>query len=220
MAVRFVFLDAGETLFDETSLWEGWARWLQVPPLTLFALLGAVIAGGEDHRAAFQIIRPGFDIDAERRAREAAGDQVGFGISDFYPDALPCLAELSARGFRVGVAGNTGRDVEIFLREHTSVDFVGSSASFGVEKPSREFFDRLCELAGAPAGQVAYVGDRVDNDVMPAAEAGMVAVHIRRGPWGYLHAGRPEARVARLRIAGLGELAPALSSLSGGEDGP
>ncbi|MGH9098837.1 MAG: HAD hydrolase-like protein, partial [Acidimicrobiales bacterium] len=41
--------------------------------------------------------------------------------------------------------------------------------------------------------QVAYVGDRLDNDVLPAKAAGMFAVFIRRGPWGHLHARRAEA---------------------------
>ena len=52
-------------------------------------------------------------------------------------------------------------------------------------------------------GPVAYVGDRVDNDVVPAAASGMVAVHIRRGPWGYLQSG---AELAALRIRSLDEL--------------
>ena len=46
------------------------------------------------------------------------------------------------------------------------------------------------------------MGDRVDNDVEPALAAGMVAVHIRRGPWGYLH----EAPGGALRIRSLDEL--------------
>ncbi len=39
--------------------------------------------------------------------------------------------------------------------------------------------------------EVLYVGDRLDNDVLPAKSAGMQAVLIRRGPWGY-----PPGRVA------------------------
>ena len=31
---------------------------------------------------------------------------------------------------------------------------------------------------------MAYVGDRIDNDVVPASAAGMRAVWLRRGPWG------------------------------------
>jgi FMN phosphatase YigB (HAD superfamily) len=44
--------------------------------------------------------------------------------------------------------------------------------------------------------EIAYVGDRLDNDVMPARRAGMRTVLLRRGPWGYLHAERPEAALA------------------------
>ena len=73
------------------------------------------------------------------------------------------------------------------------VDFVGSSARWGVEKPAPEFFARLVEVSGAAPGKIAYVGDRVDNDVLPALAAGMTAVHVRRGPWGYLHEPPPGA---------------------------
>ena len=45
-------------------------------------------------------------------------------------------------------------------------------------------------------------GDRVDNDAAPALAAGMVAVHIRRGPWGYLQ----EPPEGALRIRSLDEL--------------
>jgi FMN phosphatase YigB (HAD superfamily) len=61
--------------------------------------------------------------------------------------------------------------------------------------------------------RIAYVGDRLDNDVLPARAAGMVAVHVRRGPWGYLHARRPEAAQAHLRIDSLDELLPGLAAL-------
>ena len=40
------------------------------------------------------------------------------------------------------------------------------------------------------------------NDVVPPLAAGMVAIHIRRGPWGYLHEPPPEA----IRIRSLDEL--------------
>jgi hypothetical protein len=41
--------------------------------------------------------------------------------------------------------------------------------------------------------------------------AGMLAVFLRRGPWGYLHALRPEAAEAGLRIESLAELPEALA---------
>jgi FMN phosphatase YigB (HAD superfamily) len=64
---------------------------------------------------------------------------------------------------------------------------VASSERWGVRKPSPEFFERVLELVGGEAGEVAYVGDRVDNDIVPALAAGMVAVHVRRGSWAHEH---------------------------------
>ncbi|HEU5009071.1 MAG TPA: HAD hydrolase-like protein, partial [Gaiellaceae bacterium] len=72
------------------------------------------------------------------------------------------------------------------------------------------FFERVAALVGVPPQQVAYVGDRVDNDVLPAAAAGMVAVHLRRGPWGRLQRTPPEAA---LGLDDLASLPDALASL-------
>ncbi|HZZ34907.1 MAG TPA: HAD-IA family hydrolase, partial [Caulobacteraceae bacterium] len=129
-----------------------------------------------------------------------------------YPDAIPCLRALRAAGYRIGIAGNQPEEAEAAL-EATGVgaDFIASSARWGVEKPSAAFFDKVVEAAGAPAAAIAYVGDRLDNDILPALAAGMVAVFIRRGPWGVIHAGHPDAARAHLRLERLDELIPALA---------
>ena len=67
------------------------------------------------------------------------------------------------------------------------------------------------ELAGCRSEETAYVGDRVDNDVLPAAAAGLVAVHIRRGPWGRLQPTPPEAA---LGLDDLASLPQALASFA------
>lgn len=102
-----------------------------------------------------------------------------FAERDLHVDALPCLEALRARGLGLGAAGNMHAYHEDFLRPH--VDFTGSSERWGVEKPAAGFFARVVEEAGAPAAEILYVGDRVDNDVLPALEAGLQAVRIRRG---------------------------------------
>ena len=123
---------------------------------------------------------------------------------DFYADALPCLDRLRAAGLRVGAVGNTSAESEELLRAH--VDFVGSSRRWGVEKPSTAFFERVAAEAEVESSELAYVGDRVDYDVEPVLAAGMTAVHVRRGPWGYLHDPPAEA----IRISSLDELPGAL----------
>jgi len=185
--VKAVVFDAGETLVDETGLWQRAADAAGVPRFTLMGTLGGLISRGEHHSRVWDL------LGVERPSSV-------FGPADFYADALPCVAELRARGLRVGVVGNTPREFEEVMREH--VDFVGSSVGWGVEKPAPEFFERIVAEADAAPGEIAYVGDRVDNDVLPALAAGMVAVHVRRGPWGYLHEPPPEA----LRAASLAEV--------------
>ena len=182
MAVKAFVFDVGETLIDETRLWERAADAAGVPRFTLMGLVGGLAARDAHHSSAWAILGvkpPASTWDA----------------SDFYPDALPCLQALRSQGFVVGAVGNTLTATEELLREH--VDLVGSSARWGVEKPAPAFFERIVAESGFAAGEVAYVGDRVDNDIRPAIDAGMVAVHIRRGPWGHLFDAPPRAILIR-----------------------
>ncbi|HLI52519.1 MAG TPA: HAD family hydrolase [Thermomicrobiaceae bacterium] len=216
MSISTVFFDVGETLIDETRQWGEWADWLGVPRLAFFAVLGGVIARGEHHRRVFEICRPGFDYQRETARRMAAGQVEGFSRTDLYPDALPCLETLRDAGFRIGLAGNQPPSSERWLQAMgLPVDLIASSASFGVEKPAPEFFTKVSELAGCPVNGIAYVGDRLDNDALPAIAAGMLGIFIRRGPWGYLQAEWPEAAQATARIGSLAELPNLLKELSG-----
>jgi FMN phosphatase YigB (HAD superfamily) len=190
VGIRAVFFDVGYTLFDETRLWREWAEWLGVGERQLFATLQEVIAEGRDHRELFT--RLGFDLQAELKARRDAGWVERLLQADLYPDARPCLVNVKARGRVVGVAGNFPADVldQAILDADLPVDVVGGTDRWGVSKPSKAFFERLVEAAGVPAEQIAYVGDRLDNDVLPARKAGICGIFIERGPWGEAHAGK------------------------------
>jgi HAD superfamily hydrolase (TIGR01549 family) len=157
-------------------------------------VLGGLAARGEHHSAAWQIL----GVEPPVSTWEP---------DEFYPDALPCLEALRAQGYLVGAVGNTPAETEDLLRGH--VDLIGSSARWAIEKPAPEFFERIVEESGRPAAEIAYVGDRVDNDIRPAIDAGMLAVHIRRGPWGHLFDAPPRA----LRILNLSELPEAIAGV-------
>ena len=209
--LRAVFFDLGETLVDETRQWSAWADRVGVPRLTLFALLGAVIERGQDHRTVFDLLSTGMDPEGGTGAKEATTIPWDIRPEDLYPDARPCLEALRAEGYRLGVAGNQPRRTEASVSElGLPVDLVLSSDTLGAAKPAREFFEELARRAGVAPEESAYVGDRLDNDVLPARDAGMLGVFLRRGPWGLLHAGRPEAAHADLRIDSLNELPLAL----------
>ena len=197
MALKAVFFDVGETLVDEERYWRQIAERVGVRPHVLWAALGATIARGEPHRRVFDYLG----------VESAPGTLAYYEPEDLYPDALPAIAGLRARGLFVGVAGNQSAELEAwFAAQGWAVDYVASSARLGVAKPDPAFFAALAAAAGCEPAEAAYVGDRMDNDVIPAQVAGMVAVHLRRGPWGYLQ----DASAAEIRVDSLAELPEAL----------
>jgi HAD superfamily hydrolase (TIGR01549 family) len=212
--MKAVFFDLGFTLWNEERAWADWASWLGVSALELFSALGSVIERGEHHQRVFELLRPGMDLKCEQELRARAGRNDGLRIEDLYADAIPCLQELGGAGYRTGTAGNHPQEFAQSLRESgVPLDFVGSSEEWGVEKPSPLFFARLMELSGCEARDVVYVGDRVDNDVVPAKRAGMTSVFLRRGPWGIIQGRWPEAAQADIKIERLSELRAALDRL-------
>lgn len=207
MRIEAVFFDVGETIVDETREYGTWADWLGVPRHTFSAVFGAVIARGGDYRETFQKFRPDFDLARERERRAAAGQPESFGESDLYADTRPCLEALSGLGLRVGLAGNqTARAEAILGALALPVDVIGTSDSWGVEKPSTAFFERLATEAGCASQAVLYVGDRLDNDIAPAQAYGLKTALVRRGPWANIVEDEAVASGCLFRLTSLAEL--------------
>ncbi|MFJ8627483.1 HAD family hydrolase [Kitasatospora sp. NPDC093550] len=206
--IKAAVFDVGECLVDETREYGTWADWLEVPRHTFVAQFGAVIAEGRDYRETFQVFRPGFDLYEEREKRAAAGDPETFGEDDLYPDVRPALARLRADGLWLAIAGNQTVRAGRILRDlfTADVDLIGTSDDWGASKPDLAFFERVAEVVPADPGEILYVGDRLDNDVLPAARAGMRTALIRRGPWGWIQQHDPAAERATFRIDSLLEL--------------
>ena len=203
---RWVCLDVGETLIDETRIWSIWADVLGIPRLTFMAALGAVIAASGEHRDVFGE----FGLaEAEWRAQipEVERRYGGFGESDLYADARPAIAALTNAGYLVAVLANQPASRSVELRAlGISPEVLSMSDDMGVATPDPAFFQRALELLGQPRPEdVAYVGDRVDNDVLPAMAAGMRAVWLRRGPWGVIQR-LPQGIVPALLVSNLDEL--------------
>lgn len=170
------------------------------------AVLGGSITNAdrpEDWRRFFELLERPDWRDHQPAFEERYG---ALRADDLYPDAIRALNGLRAAGYRVAVTANqpARRHAELAALG-VDVEVMAMSDEMGVSKPDPEFFSRTLELLGGPdPADVAYVGDRVDNDVMPAAAAGMRAVWIRRGPWGLLHEDRDGA--AHLVVRSLDEL--------------
>ncbi|MEV7358221.1 HAD family hydrolase [Kitasatospora sp. NPDC091276] len=218
MTIKAVVFDVGECLVDETREYGTWADWLGVPRHTFVAQFGAVIAQGRDYRETFQVFQPGFDLYKEREKRASAGRPEHFGEEDLYPDVRTAFAQLRADGLWLAIAGNQTVRAGGILHELFAgdVDLIGTSDDWGASKPDALFFERVAEVVPAAPGEILYVGDRLDNDVLPAGQAGMRTALIRRGPWGWIQQHDPAASKATFRVDSLSELPELIAKFNAG----
>lgn len=129
-----------------------------------------------------------------------------------FDDALPCLADLQAAGYRLGLISN----FEGWLAEMLTEMEVGHlfdvsviSGSEGMEKPDRALYELALERAGAAGGDAIHIGDSPKMDVEPAEAVGMTGVLLDR------YDRYPDAPGPR--IASLGEVPSLLEKLTGPE---
>jgi len=194
--VEAVVFDIGETLVDETRHWTAVARYVGIPELTLMGVLGGLIERREHHQSLFGFLQ----------IESVDPNIFGYRIEqqDLYPDVVSVLRQLKTAGYRIGFTGNQPLGaVQQVVALDLPVDFAGSSADWGVAKPDPDFFQRIASGLNLAFDQILYVGDRLDNDVLPAQSLGMHAAFVRRGPWGYLQASWPDASDVVHRIDGL-----------------
>ena len=197
VALKAVFFDVGETLVDEERWWRVLAERSGLQPHVVWAALGVTIERGEDHNELWGhlgIERPTEVVSTTSRTSSTTCTRTRSRASN--------RSRRSACG-----SGSSGTSPQRWSAGRATpalpADVISSSASLGVKKPDPRFFERIVELAGCDAGEVAYVGDRVDNDVVPPPRRGSSRSTSGAGPWGRLQRTPPEAdpRPRRPRLA-------------------
>lgn len=95
------------------------------------------------------------------------------------------LAQLKARGFRIGLISNTGRTPGSVLRGildalglAPSIDVMLFSNEHGQCKPQPSIFEALRRGLGVEYGELLFVGDNLYVDVHGAQRCGMRAIHF------------------------------------------
>lgn len=104
-----------------------------------------------------------------------------------YPDTEIVLKQLKEK-YHIGIIANQSLGTESRLRNFgilQYIDLVIASAEEGVAKPNRKIFERALERAICNPIEAVMIGDRIDNDIMPAKEIGMVTIWIKQGFWKY-----------------------------------
>ena len=100
-----------------------------------------------------------------------------------YSDTTKCLEILSGR-YKIGIIANQSLGTKTRLEQHgilQYIDLVIASAEEGVAKPDKRIFEIALNRSNCKPDEAVMVGDRIDNDIVPAKRMGMHTVWIKQG---------------------------------------
>ncbi len=173
--IKWLFFDIGSTLVDESKCYESrYLKAIENTDITYDELLDKVIAFSRqnrngDHPAIeyFGLKLPEWDNDLEY-------------LSD---DTSFVLSELSKK-YNIGIIANQSLGTKQRLEKWgilNYIDLVVASAEEGVAKPNPDIFRIALSKAQCDAQSAVMIGDRIDNDIVPAKAVGMRTIWIKQG---------------------------------------
>jgi putative hydrolase of the HAD superfamily len=130
---------------------------------------------------------------------------------ELYPDVMPALCALEARGIELGIISNFDSrlyEILVGLGIDRFFESVTISSLGGAAKPSSRIFQRALQKHGVEAGEALHVGNSLREDAQAAVAAGLGGVFLDR-------TGKAERRQGVITISGLGELAALLDQQAG-----
>lgn len=173
--IQWLFFDVGSTLVDESLAYE--QRFRDIARLA---------------NAPFeQVYHTALDFYRQNRKGDLEAAR-SFGVTvpawhgeceRPYADAANCLATLHSR-YPIGIIANQPPGTASRLSQYgllPFIDLVVSSAEEGVSKPDPAIFEIALQRGGCRPEQAVMIGDRIDNDILPAKRIGIHTIWIRQG---------------------------------------
>ena len=180
--VTWVFFDIGTTLIDETKALNHRIR-------EMIQGTGVSFAQFNEKRIFFAKQNLKGDVEAIKffalmKTPWHKEDEVP------YPEAEEILKYLHKSGYKIGIIANQSIGTAERLKKWgllKYIDVVAASAELGVAKPDKAIFEKAFEMAQYAAEEAVMIGDRLDNDILPAKKLGMITIWIRQGLAIYNH---------------------------------
>ncbi len=180
--VKFIYFDLGYTLVDETDAWQ--TRYAK--QCALEESISAKITP--------KILFENMKIASANRAPSPYGETLKkFGIKcnmpycpdgeKVYPEAADVLRQLK-KHYRLGLLANQVAGTFERLRHFGIADFfdvVVASSDYKLAKPDLRLFEIAAQKAQCSPNQIVMVGDRLDNDILPAKAMGWKTIWIKQG---------------------------------------
>ena len=230
MAIRWVFFDVGDVLFDENAQhqyqahslllalrrhgldvhWDDyWRRiheYVRTQPST--SILDAAHSFVADDALWRSISASGLD----EYQRNAATAPYGMLL-----DNMRAVVEDLHRDFRLGVIANQHPPVVDAIRDYGLLPFfevVAIDQIVGLSKPDPALFRWATDRAGCAPEEALMIGDRPDHDIAPSRTIGMASVQFRRGMLYTHYEPRCEIERADRVVTDLMQLAPTVRALA------
>lgn len=174
-AIEWIFFDIGSTLADESKVYE--RRFKKIAELAdvseEYVLKKVVEYCENNQKGDLAVIKL---LGVEKPVWEHQYEIL-------YKDTETCLKDLSKK-YKIGIIANQEfgtekRLIEFGIRKY--IDVIVSSAEERVAKPDKRIFEIALKKAGCKAEQAVMIGDRIDNDIVPAKEIGMKTIWIKQG---------------------------------------
>ena len=174
--VKWIFFDVGSTLVDETEAYDHRVRDM---------IVGTKISFEEFDNVRVALAKQGFE------GNSAAIKYFGLVKTPWhsedevpYLDVYNTLEDLRDKGYMLGIIANQNPGTEERLKTWGLRHFfnvIVTSSEIGYAKPDKAIFGKALELAECNAGESIMIGDRLDNDIIPAKNIGMKTVWIKNG---------------------------------------
>lgn len=173
--IKWLFFDVGSTIMDEHLAYEH--RLQEIADL-------AGVSFDNVYEIAMEFYKQNKKGDLET-AKLLGVKLTKWHTEDemLYADALTCLKSLSSR-YKIGIIANQSLGTKERLEAHgilQYIDLVIASAEEGVAKPDKWIFEIALERAGCKAQEAIMIGDRIDNDIIPAKLMGMHTIWVKQG---------------------------------------
>ena len=206
--ISILLFDVGETILDASP---GHQDALGEAHRTALAKFGFELSAGEyqqlDHEKMLQFVpsamhaitwhfaRPDVclfnEITEEVRSHYPEIRALGFRL---HPGIAAVLEQLAGE-YTLALAGNAPADITEVLDDlgvlrwfrHREV-----SGSIGIKKPDERFFRTILDHAGFSPSEGIMIGDRLDNDILPAKRLGLRTVWFRQGRYAALEPRVPD----------------------------
>ena len=198
--IKWIFFDVGSTLVDETEAYDHRIRDM---------IAGTDVTFEEFDRVRISLALQGLDGNSAaityfglKKAPWHSEDEIPF------PDVRSTLETLCRKGYKLGIIANQNPGLEKRLQHwglRQYFEVIAASAEIGCAKPDREIFEWALKRAECAPWQSIMVGDRLDNDIIPAKSIGMKTVWMKSGLAKYQDASFGKG-VADYQISSLSEL--------------